>query len=90
VDAGENGSTERGGDAVGYLGWAKKELEELKDGVKSFHVGKGEKEVKDRMKEKVNDELEKVNVFFKHYKKMNDSVSIWFPSHDSGYETFFL
>ena len=77
VDAGENGGTERGGEAVGYLGWAEKELEELKDGAKGIHVGKGDREMKDRMKEKVNDELQKVTVFFKHYKKVNDSVSIF-------------
>jgi hypothetical protein len=76
VDAGENGNTDRGGEAVGFLGWAKKELEELKDGGKGISMGKGDRGMKDRMKEKVNDELEKVNLFFKHYKKVNDSVSI--------------
>jgi hypothetical protein len=59
VDAGENGGTDRGGDAVGFLIWAKKELEELKG----------------RKKDRVSDELETVNVFLKHYKKVNDSVS---------------
>jgi hypothetical protein len=76
VDAGENGGTERGGEAVGFMGWAKKQLEELKDSVKGINVGKGDRGMKDRMKEKVNDELENVNLFFKHYKKVNDSVSI--------------
>lgn len=74
VDAGENGSTERGGEAVGFLGWAKKELEILKDGGKGISVGKGDRGMRDRMKEKVNDELDKVNLFFKHYKKVNDSL----------------
>ena len=76
VDAGENGSPDRGGEAVGFLGWAKKEMEGLKDGGKGINVGKGDRGMKDRMKEKVSDELEKVNMFFKHYKKVNDSVSI--------------
>ncbi|KAJ7729649.1 BRO1 domain-containing protein [Mycena maculata] len=58
VDAGENGGTERGGDAVGFLVWAKKELEELKG----------------RKKERVSDELDIVGVFLKHYKKVNDSL----------------
>jgi len=38
-------------------------------------VGKGDRGMRDRMKEKVSDELEKVNMFFKHYKRVNDSVS---------------
>jgi hypothetical protein len=75
VDAGEHGNTERGGDAVGFVGWAKKELEELKD-AKGINVGKGDRGMRDRMKEKVIDELEKVNLFFKYYKKVNDSVRI--------------
>ncbi|KAF8208732.1 BRO1 domain-containing protein [Mycena galopus ATCC 62051] len=58
VDAGENGGSERGGDAVGFLTWAKKELEELKG----------------RKKDRVSDELDSVSVFLKHYKKVNDSV----------------
>ncbi|KAJ7645544.1 BRO1 domain-containing protein [Mycena polygramma] len=58
VDAGENGGSARGGDAVGFLIWAKKELEELKG----------------RKKDRVSDELDSVNVFLKHYKKVNDSL----------------
>ncbi|KAF7331671.1 BRO1 domain-containing protein [Mycena kentingensis (nom. inval.)] len=58
VDAGENGGTDRGGDAVGFLVWARKELEELKG----------------RKKERVADELDRVTVFLKHYKKINDSL----------------
>ncbi|KAJ7644282.1 BRO1 domain-containing protein [Roridomyces roridus] len=60
VDAGENGGTDRGGDAVGFLVWAKKELEELKGGRK-----------KDA---RVSGELDTVGVFLKHYKKINDSL----------------
>lgn len=72
VDAGENGGHTKGGEAVGYLIWAKKELEELKDG--GLGIGK-EKEKKDRKKDRVKEELNAVNVFLKHYKKINDSVS---------------
>lgn len=80
VDAGENGGRDKGGEAVAFLGWAKKELEELKDGGKGVSFGKGDKEKKGRKKERVADELESVNVFFKHYKKINDSVSATIPS----------
>ncbi|KAJ7164638.1 hypothetical protein C8R43DRAFT_1122515 [Mycena crocata] len=58
VDAGENGGSERGGDAVGFLAWAKKELEELKG----------------RKKDRISDELDSIGVFLKHYKKVNDSL----------------
>jgi len=70
VDAGENGRNEKGGEAVGYLGWAKKEL----------GMGAKGKEGKERRKEKVLDELDGVNVFLKHYRKLNDSVSLVFSS----------
>ncbi|KAG5221366.1 BRO1 domain-containing protein [Salix suchowensis] len=62
IDAGENGKGDKGGEAVGFLAWAKKDLEELKDGGK-------------RRKEKVADELQTVTVFWKHYKKVNDSLT---------------
>ncbi|KAJ7043911.1 BRO1 domain-containing protein [Mycena alexandri] len=58
VDAGENGGSDRGGDAVAFLLWAKKELEELKG----------------RKKDRISDELDSVNVFLRHYKKVNDSL----------------
>ncbi|KAK0476744.1 BRO1-like domain-containing protein [Armillaria novae-zelandiae] len=44
VDAGEFGGTAKGGDAVGFLAWAKKELEDLKDGGKGIGITRGEKE----------------------------------------------
>jgi hypothetical protein len=62
VDAGENGGTDRGGDAVGFLTWSKKELEELKG----------------RRKDRITEELETVSAFLKHYKKLNDSVGLTF------------
>ena len=74
VDAGENGGTPKGGEAVAFLAWAKKELEELKDGGRGLGIGK-EKEKKERRKDKVMEELESVTMFWKHYKKVNDSVS---------------
>ena len=74
VDAGENGGRAKGGEAVEFLRWAKKDLEGLKDSSKGVSLGKAEKEKKGQKKEKVLNELAKVTVFYKHYKKMNDSV----------------
>lgn len=71
IDAGENGGTSKGGEAVAFLAWAKKELEELKDGGRGLGIGKEKKERKD----KVLEELDSVTVFWKYYKKLNDSVS---------------
>jgi hypothetical protein len=75
VDAGENGGSVdgKGGEAVAFLGWAKKELEDLRG--RGIVIGK-ETEKEKRRKEKVSAELESVNVFWKHYKKINDSVSV--------------
>ncbi|KAG6866390.1 hypothetical protein C0991_004674 [Blastosporella zonata] len=75
VEAGEKGGTSRGGDAVGYMTWAKKELQDLKDAGKGISIARGgEKDVKDQLKQKIMDELESVNVFYKYYKKSNDSI----------------
>ena len=75
VEAGEKGGTQRGGDAVGFMTWAKKELQELKDGRLSINLARGgDKDVKDQLKQKIADELDSVNVFHKYYKKANDSV----------------
>jgi hypothetical protein len=73
VDSGENGGS-KGGQAVGFLAWAKKEFEALKDGGKGLGLGK-EKDTRDRRKGKVHEELESVVMFLNHYKKMNDTVS---------------
>jgi len=73
VDAGESGGA-KGGHAVGFLAWAKKDLEAMKDGGKGLGIGR-EKDTKDRRKERVHEELDSVSMFLKHYKKMNDSVS---------------
>ncbi|RDB25016.1 pH-response regulator protein palC [Hypsizygus marmoreus] len=74
VQAGEKGGTERGGDAVGFMAWARKELEELKDGGRGISIAKGDREMRERFKQKVSDELESVNVFYKYYKKANDTL----------------
>lgn len=74
VDAGENQSETKGGEAVGYLLWAKKEFEDIKDaGVKGGGKEEGKDGRKER-KEKVVEELASVALFLRHYKKMNDSV----------------
>ena len=65
---------EKGGEAVAFLQWAKKELEELKDGGKLINIGNADKEQEERWKNMVADELSAVNVFYKYYKKMNDTV----------------
>ena len=79
VDCGEDGGLDRAGQAVGYLQWAKKELEELKDGTKSGISLPGvnsenEKKARERRKATVTKELETVTVFLKHYRNMNDTV----------------
>ncbi|KAF9816763.1 hypothetical protein IEO21_03925 [Rhodonia placenta] len=74
VDAGESGGTARGGIAVGFLTWAKKDLEELKKQPGVMATDR-EKEMRERRREKVVEELESVNVFLKGYKNMNDTVS---------------
>jgi len=74
VDAGEKGGTEKTGEAVAFLKWARKELEELKDGGKLVTIGAAEKERMDKRKDKINNELASVNVFYQYYKKMNDTI----------------
>lgn len=72
VDAGEAGKT---GEAVGYLKWAKGELEALKEGkLAKFKKGGGGGDVKMK-KERSVEELESVSTFLKNYQKVNDSVS---------------
>jgi hypothetical protein len=76
VDAGEKGGTDKAGEAVAFLQWSRKELEELKDGGKLVSIGAAEKEKTDKRKDKINNELASVNVFYKYYNKMNDTVCI--------------
>ncbi|KAF9482219.1 pH-response regulator protein palC [Pholiota conissans] len=74
VDAGEKGGTDKGGEAVAFLQWAKKELEEIKDTGKLPSFGQSEKEEEERWKATIKDELAVVNLFLKQYKKMNDTL----------------
>lgn len=76
VDAGEKGGTEKAGEAVAFLQWARKELEELKDGGKFVAIGAAEKDKTEKRKDKINSELAIVNVFYKYYQKMNDTVCV--------------
>jgi hypothetical protein len=71
----ETGSTEKGGEAVAFLQWAKKELEEVRDRGKLISLGSSDKEKEEEWKARINNELASVSVFFKYYKKMNDTVS---------------
>ena len=79
VDAGEHGGTSKPGVAVGYLAWAKKDLEELKSGHSSGGIigGEREKEMRERRKVRVHEELESTSTFLVGYKKMNDTVSLF-------------
>ncbi|KIK69262.1 hypothetical protein GYMLUDRAFT_35328 [Collybiopsis luxurians FD-317 M1] len=76
IEAGEKGGEKRAGDAVAFMAWAKKEFQELKDGGKGVGLAKGDKEKRDRSlrKEKVALELESIEIWLKHYKKINDTV----------------
>jgi hypothetical protein len=87
VDAGDAKGSARSGEAVGWLIWARKELQELKDGG-GVTIGGNEREkaMKERRKEEVAKELASVETFLGHYKKVNDSVSLQLPF----FEGFFL
>ncbi|THV03167.1 hypothetical protein K435DRAFT_748119 [Dendrothele bispora CBS 962.96] len=79
IDAGEKGGVNRAGDAVGFMSWARKDLQELKDGGKSGSmagIAAGDKEKKERAlrKERVARELEITGIWHKHYKKVNDTL----------------
>jgi hypothetical protein len=72
VDAGEKAGTTGGGEAVGFLTWAKRELEDIKgSGGGAISVGASREK---KGKGKVAEEMESVATFLKHYKKLNDSV----------------
>ncbi|KAI8994011.1 BRO1 domain-containing protein [Trametes punicea] len=77
VDAGEHGGASKSGVAVGFLAWAKKELEELRSGHSSGGVmdSDREKEMRERRKARVHQELESTNTFLAGYKRMNDTMS---------------
>ncbi|KAJ1304757.1 hypothetical protein OPQ81_005895 [Rhizoctonia solani] len=70
VDAGEAGRT---GDAIGYLKWAKSELESLKEGkLSKFKHSNTDGKMK---KERSVEELENVGMFLNNYLKLNDSIN---------------
>ncbi|KAF8971099.1 BRO1-like domain-containing protein [Flammula alnicola] len=74
VEAGEKGGPDKGGEAVAFLQWSKKELEEVKDAGKLSSIVHSEKEKEERWKEKISEELASVDVFFRYYRKMNDTL----------------
>lgn len=70
VDAGESGS--RTGIAVGFLSLAKTELESLHN-IKKTLLGKGG-DISKENKSWISTEMSSVTVFFKSYRKLNDTV----------------
>ncbi|KAH9942358.1 uncharacterized protein BXZ73DRAFT_87964 [Epithele typhae] len=64
VDAGENGGTPKGGVAVGFLAWAKRMI-----------GSEREKDMRERRKARVQEELGSTNTFLVGYKRINDTVS---------------
>ncbi|SDA02787.1 BZ3500_MvSof-1268-A1-R1_Chr11-1g03157 [Microbotryum saponariae] len=76
VDCGESGGRERCGDAVGWLGMSRKELDEIQNANKGLIgvIKRGKEGAKVR-KGKVGEEVESVARFLNAYKKVNDSVS---------------
>ncbi|KAF8893440.1 hypothetical protein BD779DRAFT_1798136 [Infundibulicybe gibba] len=74
VDAGENGGSKRSGEAVGFLAWARKSLEDLKgsSGMKGLGIGKfanEEKGDKWKVKGRVSETLGNIVVFYNYYKR---------------------
>ncbi|THH07140.1 hypothetical protein EW145_g3583 [Phellinidium pouzarii] len=75
VDLGENGGAAQGGVAVAFLAWAKDDLEELRTSRRArVSLDKERREAHERMKDVIEEELEAINVFWKYYKKTNDSL----------------
>ncbi|KAI6157867.1 BRO1-like domain-containing protein [Pisolithus tinctorius] len=77
VDAGESGVATKGGEAVGFLAWAKRELEDLCGSIKGHLLRRDRTPGEGRRgkKERTTHELESVEVFLSHYKKMNDTIT---------------
>ncbi|KIM69699.1 hypothetical protein SCLCIDRAFT_102774 [Scleroderma citrinum Foug A] len=77
VDAGESPIAAKAGDAVGYLTWAKRELEDFAGGFKGPRLRKEKPNSQERkgIKGKAAHELDSVAAFLTHYKKMNDSLT---------------
>ncbi|EKM54651.1 uncharacterized protein PHACADRAFT_175173 [Phanerochaete carnosa HHB-10118-sp] len=78
VDASENGGSQQSGVAVGFLTWARQDLEELKGGASGVNIGvvmERERDMREERKARVQAEADSVNVFLKGYKRMNDSMA---------------
>ena|ERR1700761_1228822 len=67
VDAGEQG---KAGEAVGFLKWAKEQLDSLGGGGKEKERNRGRKE-------RIAEEVRSVDTFLKGYTKENDTVSLF-------------
>jgi hypothetical protein len=80
------GARESNGVAVGFLGWAKRELETLRDGGIGGGGGGGggggkKEEGRDgrrERRERISAEAEDVAQFLRYYTRMNDTVRLWF------------
>ncbi|PFH49747.1 hypothetical protein AMATHDRAFT_146974 [Amanita thiersii Skay4041] len=71
VDAGENGGQARSGEAVAFMIWAKKEINELKDGGSSIGRTKSNK---NEARNRIALELESINNFYSHYRSLNNTL----------------
>jgi hypothetical protein len=80
----EAGARESNGVAVGFLGWAKRELETLRDGGGSARMGGssgGKEEGRDgrrERRERIAAEAEDAAQFLRYYTRMNDTVRLCF------------
>lgn len=74
ADAGAHDSP---GVAIGFLGWAKRELDALRDGGARSHIG-GKEEGRDgrrERRERIAAEAEDAAQFLRYYTRVNDTVS---------------
>lgn len=80
IDAGEVGGdvgkAGKAGESVGWLRWAKAELEELKKDSGSHHGLSYISSASKERKERVSEELQGVSAFLNYYQKMNNSVRV--------------
>jgi len=70
VDAGEQSNPGKAGESVGFLQWAKDELETVKDGGHGI-AGLSRKA---KRKERVAEEIGSTSAFLNHYRKLNNTV----------------
>jgi hypothetical protein len=74
VEAGESGSGSRAGAAVGFLKWARTDLDGHAGMGGKVSLGKTTDNTKTK-KSRITYEMESISTFLKHYQKLNDSVS---------------